>query len=209
MSTAVIDSGNCCGVCVLCALAEEAKAVINVFSKKCNVEFEKRFSKSTKCEYRYAIIHNNKAQPLKICVSWLPDKGGLETALYFKPIIKELRPYFAAMTGICAGDKRKVNLGDIIVAERAFFYDTGKFIKDEYGRELYQHDTKTHQPSGNMVQYARMFEGWRSVIEALQRPISKHQQQDWILDKLLDDSTPRVSDIQLEDLIKHAPDWKK
>ena len=32
------------------------------------------------------------------------------------------------MTGICAGDRKKVKLGDLIIAECAYLYEEGKVI---------------------------------------------------------------------------------
>ncbi len=44
-------------------------------------------------------------------------------------LIHYLKPRCLAMLGICAGDPKKVSLGDIIVAERLFRYDSGKLVK--------------------------------------------------------------------------------
>src|SRR5436190_192957 len=127
-------------VCLVCALAEEAKALVDAFSRQCNAVFQRALSTRTRREYYYSTIQNVDGEPLNILVSWQPSYGPVETSLHLKPLLEEFRPRFAAMTGICAGDKEKVKLGDIIVAERAFLYETGKMIRSEYGHLELQRD---------------------------------------------------------------------
>ena len=61
----------------------------------------------------------------------------------------------------------------------------------------------------DILQFARMFNGWESSGRMLERPISKHQQRDWLLNMLLQEETPHVDDIPLKELEHHAPDWKR
>ncbi|HCJ34436.1 MAG TPA: hypothetical protein DHV65_09090, partial [Ktedonobacter sp.] len=51
-------------VCIMCALAEEAKAVLEVISRRCGVSFEQGYSTSDNYEYRYTMIQNNKGESL-------------------------------------------------------------------------------------------------------------------------------------------------
>src|SRR2546421_6943923 len=98
------------------------------------------------------------------------------------------------MTGICAGSRDQVALGDIIVAERAFDADAGKIILDQEERkQLY--DTRTYEPDSDILHFVRMFDAWESAALGLKRPISKRQQRDWLLSTLMQDATPRVEDI--------------
>jgi nucleoside phosphorylase len=53
-----------------------------------------------------------------------------------------------------------------------------------------------------------MFDAWKQVVADLPRPISKHQQRDWLLDTLLHDTTLSLYDIPHQDLEQNAPDWK-
>src|SRR5690348_6284969 len=99
-------------VCVVCALYEEARAVIDEFSARGKVSFEKAFSKTDRYEYHYTTLQNNHDELLTILVLWLADNGPMRTALDLKPLLTEFRPRFAAMTGICAGYRREVRLGD-------------------------------------------------------------------------------------------------
>jgi nucleoside phosphorylase len=195
-------------VCIFCALAEEAKAVIAIFSRRCGVEFEPGRQRTGRA-YQQTTITNKGGEPLTVLLSWPPAYGPLEAALFIRPVLEEFRPRFAAMTGICAGDKRKVKLGDIVVAERAFTYDSGKVVLDKRGRRRHRHDANPRQPDPDVLQFVRMFDGWQEAVGGLPRPPSKRQQRDWLLKTLLEPSTPRVDEIKPADLETHAPAWRQ
>src|SRR5690348_8923828 len=179
-------------VCIVCAMAEEARTLMDVIARKCNATFLRAFSARTKREYYHTVIENIDGEPLSIHVSWQPGYGPIEAGLHLKPILEEFRPCFAAMTGICAGDKQRVTLGDIVVAERAFFYDTGKFVLGEDGQKKHLHDAGMWQPHPDVIHFVRGFDAWQQAVADLQRPYSKHQQRDWLLDRLMDKATPRI-----------------
>lgn len=103
-------------VCILCALYEEASAVINEFSTCCGVTFAKAFRSLNQLEYRYATIQNRRGESPSIFVTWLSRMGPIPTGIDLAPLLHEIRPRFVAMTGVCAGDRRRAKLGDLIVA---------------------------------------------------------------------------------------------
>src|ERR1700730_1778758 len=122
MST--MNSGNVYDVCILCALPKEAKAFRDIVSQQCRIPFTQEMS-AQNWTYLSTTIQNDHGEPLKILLSWLPRYGPLETALLAQSLFSEFTPGFVAMTGICAGDKRRVKLGDLVIAERAFMADSG------------------------------------------------------------------------------------
>ncbi len=144
-----------CDVCIVCALPEEAEAVIKVVGEQCNGSFEKRTSPRYGYSYRSATITNHKKEPLHLHLSWLPRYGPQEMTLHLTHVLEEYQPRFVLMTGICAGDAQEVQLGDLIVAERVFTYDGGKFT-----RKGHQHDTRTYELNANLLGYLRMFDEW-------------------------------------------------
>jgi nucleoside phosphorylase len=152
-------------VCVICALAEEARAFMQEAARLCGVQFQRTFDKEHKIDYYHTRIQNTLGEPLTIHVSYSPDTGPLEAALHLKPLLKKFRPRFAAMTGICAGDKRRVKLGDLIVADRAYVYDSGKFIIDEYGKRKQLHEADVYHVSPKIRNFIGMFEQWKSLVE--------------------------------------------
>ncbi len=196
-------------VCVVCALAKEAKAFMSVTSRQCRVRFEKGFSSESKREYRYTTIYNNRREQLTIHVSWLTNPGPLEAGSHITSVFREFRPRLAIMTGICAGDRRRVKLGDLVVADRAFLYDNGKVEVDKDGQREYLYDTDTGHSARDVLHFVRMFDLWKPTVAKLRRPPSKRQQREWLLSKLLEETTSRVDTIQVEELEKHAPGWRK
>lgn len=59
-----------------------------------------------------------------------PRMGMVATALTAARIVDRFRPRMLAMVGICAGVRGKVNLGDVILADASWDYQSGKKIKD-------------------------------------------------------------------------------
>lgn len=195
-------------VCVICALPEEVEAFIQMTERLCGTSFKRAFSRHTNSEFHHTTIQNGDGEPLSIHLSWPAHNGPVESGLHLRPILNQYKPRFAAMTGICAGDKRKVKLGDLVVADRAFIYDSGKVISGPDGRLIYQQDVDIRHPDQNVLQFARMFDEWGPALVALSRPISRHQQRDWLLSKLMRDTARSVDDISEQLLKRHAPDWQ-
>ncbi len=95
-------------VCIICALSEEASAVINEFTDRCNgIQFKRAFSKVTKYEYKHAVIKNSDDEELTVLIIWMPFTGPTTTVNSVRSLLAEFHPRFVAMTGICAGDEKK------------------------------------------------------------------------------------------------------
>ncbi len=197
-------------ICILCALAEEADNFKKAWKDSPHhVEFKRARNERLKRVYDYATLPNIDGTDLGVFVTWLPSYGPEETALQLRPMLEEFTPQFAAMTGICAGDKKKVTLGDIIVAKEAFLYDTGKVVIGEDGRQELQRDTQPWRPPIEVVHFVNGFNDWKDLVEQEPRPPSKLQQHDWLLSKLLEPKTQRVEDIPDAELAEHVPDLIK
>src|SRR5579884_1039321 len=152
-------------ICIVCALYEEAEAVLNEFTRRCNVSFTSAFSSTDRYEYRHTIIQNNRGEHLTILVTWLADNGPVRTGLHLKPLLQEFHPRFAAMTGICAGYKDKdVRLGDLVVAEYAYHYEMGKDTIGKDGQKKHEPQTTTYGVTPQVLQYAKSFQDRKSVV---------------------------------------------
>jgi nucleoside phosphorylase len=92
--------------------------------------------------------------------------------LHLSHVLEECQPRITIMTGICAGDAEQVQLGDLVVAERTFTYDNGKFTLDKHGRRVHLHDTMTYQLDPNILQLLRVFDEWKPLVARLKRPPS-------------------------------------
>jgi tetratricopeptide (TPR) repeat protein/nucleoside phosphorylase len=163
-------------VCIVCALPEEARAFLEVVRAHCASVLEERLSLRYGYSYRFATLKNHKGQLLSLHVSWLPRYGPQEMALHLSRVLEECQPRIAIMTGICAGDSQQVHLGDLVVAERTFTYDNGKFVLDEQGRSVHLHDTLTYQLDANILQFLGLFDDWKPLVAQLEGPPSMPDQ---------------------------------
>jgi len=195
-------------VCIVCALAEEAKALLDVVSEQCHAVFVSRTSPRYGYDYQEATIQNNLGEPLALHISWLPRTGPPETVLHLSHVLEEYHPRFVAMTGICAGDRFRVSLGDLVVPDRLYTYDSGKYKTDEHGRVVHEHDAMTYQLNDNILRFVSLFDQWKPLVNQLSRLPSKRQQREWLLNRLLDKQTPSLQQIPQQELQRHVPDWR-
>jgi nucleoside phosphorylase len=128
-------------ILVITALTDEYEAFSRCAEKVIG-EKPARFKTSQGQHYRLISFKNNQGKSFKIAVASPHEMGALATATLATDLTKELSPKILAMTGICAGRKGKVNLGDIIVAERVFEIDRGKVVAEynEIGGGKFQRD---------------------------------------------------------------------
>lgn len=163
-------------VCVICALPEEVRAFLATVRPHCDNDFEEHTSPRYGYSYRSGTLKNDKGELLTLHISWLPRYGPQEMILHLSHILEECQPRIAVMTGICAGDSDRVHLGDLVVAERTFTYDNGKFELDEQNRSVHLHDTLTYQLDANILQFLGLFDKWKPLVEQLKEPRSMPNQ---------------------------------
>jgi nucleoside phosphorylase len=68
---------------------------------------------------------------ISVVATSAPRMGMVSTALTSASIIANLRPRILAMCGICAGVKGKVNIGDVLLADPAWDFQSGKRVRDK------------------------------------------------------------------------------
>ena len=157
-------------LCIVCALPKEARAFLEIVKQQCKVVIHEQFDSRYNYDYRWATLENDKGELLTLHVSWLPRYGPQEMIMHLQHILEEFRPRIAIMTGICAGDvEQEVFLGDLIVAERTFPSDNGKFVL-ENGRSVQQFDTLTYQLDASILQFLGDFNKWKPPVARLRRP---------------------------------------
>lgn len=98
------------------------------------------------------------------------------------------------MTGICAGRRGKVHLGDVIFADRLWSYDAGKSVVIE-GNEIFQGDQLQFRPNPKILQRMQSFileeEEWLGF-----RPkYSLDYQERWLILQLLKGVQPADNEI--------------
>ena len=109
-------------VCIICALEEEADAVEQEISKHCQVTFATGVTSDGRLVYRSTRIRNLKQEPLTLLLLCQTRPGLVSAASDMKLLLATFQPSFVAMSGICAGDKRHLRLGDLVVAEYAYHF---------------------------------------------------------------------------------------
>ena len=102
-----------------------------------------------------------------------------------------------------------IHTPDLVIVDRAFIYDNGKIVIGRDGQREPLHDVKTYNADPSILQAVRLFDSWKPVVTKLKRPSSMRQQREWLLSKLLEEATPQLQKIDLKELEKHVPDWRK
>ena len=167
-------------VCIVCALPEEARAFLEVLQQQGDGALEEHVSSRYQFSYRSARLRNQQGESLNLHISWLPRYGPQEMTLHLSRLLEECQPRIAIMTGICAGDAQQAHLGDLVVAERTFTYDNGKFTLDEQGRSVHLHDTLTYHLDANILQFLGLFGEWKPLVARLKRPPSSREPRETI-----------------------------
>jgi nucleoside phosphorylase len=76
--------------------------------------------------------HWEAARPIDD-LTFAPRMGMVSTALLCANVISLLRPKMIAMCGICAGVRQKADIGDVLFADPAWDFQSGKHVVDKDG----------------------------------------------------------------------------
>jgi CheY-like chemotaxis protein len=71
--------------------------------------------------------------PFSIVAATAPRKGMAASSVLSSKIIQQFRPKYIAMVGICAGQRKKTRIGDIIVVDPTWDWGSGKIISGDNG----------------------------------------------------------------------------
>ena len=125
------------------------------------------------------------ARDLVIAAAWIGEMGERAATSRGQQLVQELNPTCLAMCGICAGWRKKLALGDIVVADRLYSYDHGKIVVATGGEEELFHDIETFSLEKTWKMDAAFLS--RAIpLEALaaERPPSREAQRVWLLEAL-------------------------
>ena len=107
------------------------------------------------------------------------------------------------MSGICAGRRGKVSLGDVIFAERMWSYDTGKSVVED-GVSHFQGDPIQYHPKPVWIQRMQQVSGEIDADWISARPrLPLDYQEEWVLLRLFNDEEPQ----QHPDFATECPNW--
>lgn len=133
---------------------------------------------------------------LRVLATWALEMGGVAASNAAGPLVERYHPRVLAMCGVCAGRRGKVNLGDVLVADRLWFYDVGKTTVE------YPAGVERRVFEGSMHQY-KLNPRWKQAAEGFepdpltpwleQRPRTYAQQEDWLLAQVAASTDPAKS----------------
>jgi tetratricopeptide (TPR) repeat protein/nucleoside phosphorylase len=172
------ESDQMFDVCIVCALPEETRAFLEMVAKYSGGKSKEFISQRYGYSCRCVTLHNSKEEPLHLHISWPSRYGPQEMTLHLERVLSEYQPRLVLMTGFCAGDSQQVHLGDIVVAERTFTYDNGKYMLDEQGRSVHLHNVQTYQLDANILQFLGLFDDWKPFVASLHPPLAVAEQRE-------------------------------
>ncbi|AQT05750.1 hypothetical protein A0U91_13975 [Acetobacter persici] len=109
-------------VCILCALHQpELDAVLRL-----PIKWESSAHPIDDVTFVHEGTLDGRKRQLKIVAAAATRMGMVSSSLLASKLIGRFRPRLLAMTGICAGVKGKVSLGDVIVADPCWDWQSGK-----------------------------------------------------------------------------------
>ena len=107
-------------------------------------------------------------QTLSVCVTAVNRMGMVATALRASSLIETLRPRLLAMTGICAGVRGKVRIGDVLFADPAWDFQSGRRVREHGNPRLAIRPH--HLPAPQRIR--SLFEQLRDDRDALARMVA-------------------------------------
>lgn len=90
----------------------------------------------------YKTIFSRDSKNLNVIACTIDEMGMVPTSILATQLIENFRPKYLMMTGIAAGIKGEIELGDILVFQYSWDYNSGKIKKDANGNELFEQDIR-------------------------------------------------------------------
>ena len=187
-------------VLIVTALREEYLAVLSVDTGAVNGNSWDRRLGSTRLEVAFRDF-TTKQGTLRIAVTQALGMGGVSATTAAAQLIRDYRVRCLAMCGVCAGRRGEVELGDVIVADRLWQYDTGKLNTDSGSS-----DRQIEREQSDIDMYRIHPPEWKQVAERFRveadarwlalRPRSYEAQGDWILERILRGRNPATDAAQ-------------
>jgi nucleoside phosphorylase len=167
--------------------------------------------------YFWREITGPSGAPLRIAAATAAEMTEVPVATRAVTLIQELKPDGLAMCGICAGKRGDVALGDVIVADRAYFHDHGKeeAPREGGGQVTLSRDIKTYNLDKAWKAEVELFAKGRAWGEALEelltmRPLAKRAQRQWLLEVLYAHACEEgIAPQQHPDRKARCPAWGK
>ncbi|MFN3736244.1 nucleoside phosphorylase [Hydrogenophaga sp.] len=148
---------------IFCALQEERNPYISMFD-------DGQHTIRTNIDCFDIDIGNRRGS-----VVLLPKMGLVNAAITASVCIERFMPSIVAMSGICGGIAPKAGLGQLVISEMAYEYQSGKWSSDGFQQEPYQVPT-----DHNLLNICNLLTNQQSILRKLEdgfpgtRPSEQH-----------------------------------
>ncbi len=132
-------------VSVITALGSELEAVLSLDYKW------ERFRLSGDPTLYYKGAFNTSSGERTIVAASALRKGMAASSALATKLVLKFRPKLLAMTGICAGVKTDVGLGDVIVGSPTWDWGSGKYAEDDNGSAVFKLSPKQSDLSTELI----------------------------------------------------------
>lgn len=148
-------------------------------------------------------FETSSGTPLHIRATWATHMGREHAQAVASSLIQAQPARCLAMSGICAGRRGKVALGDVIFADRLWSYDVGKTTVED-GKQRFEGDMFQFHPPLVWIQRMQRVSVAPDAPWLATRPLLPlEHQENWVLLRLLASEDPRSS----VDFKIACPDW--
>lgn len=202
MNNSNITSNAASDVLILCALREEYLEVLNVVEDIIGTGWQSGNTPEG-WEFSEAEFKSADSLPLRVVVSYCAFMGREQASATLAHLWNRKPAQCIAMSGICAGRRNKVALGDVVFADRLYSYDAGK-VTTQGNSTKFQADPVQTGPTPMLVQRMHAVSAMPPGDWILKRPkLTLEEQEDWALACLKKGETPHKHANQAE----FCPDW--
>ncbi|WP_081077733.1 hypothetical protein [Burkholderia stagnalis] len=171
-----------CDVLLVCAMKDEYDQVIEVSDNRLS-DWEK-VETDDNWLMEGATFEAQGGKPVTVHATWMSRMGMEALAPRVSLQLISHQPLMLVMSGICAGNREDVNLGDVIFADRVWQYDVGK-EKENAGDMMFQADSNPMSPPKNWIQRLQNFQIKKNVPWLGTRPRLPYDlQAEWLLVQL-------------------------
>lgn len=175
-------------VLIVCALKDEFQQVLQIKEGICSAGWVDKTLANGRLAADARFVGRDKVE-ISVRVTWSSYMGREEASALVHSMLSEADFKCIAMTGICAGRRGKVSLGDVIFAERLWSYDAGKLIK-EGDIEVFQGDMLQYRPETEIVQRMQNLSVDISAWPITRPKYPLENQENWVIQCLANQIKP-------------------
>ena len=173
---------------IVCALKDEFQQVLQIKEGICSAGWVDKTLANGRLAADARFVGRDKVE-ISVRVTWSSYMGREEASALVHSMLSEADFKCIAMTGICAGRRGKVSLGDVIFAERLWSYDAGKLIK-EGDIEVFQGDMLQYRPETEIVQRMQNLSVDISAWPITRPKYPLENQENWVIQCLANQIKP-------------------